>query len=1837
MSDIAKRIASLPPEKRARLEAMLQANLAAQRSERAADQIPRYERKDGLAPLSLAQQRLWVIEQLAPGSPLYTIPFVARLHGRLDEAALRATLDALVARHEALRTTIVLREGEPYQLIAPPHPLPLRVVDLRGLPEARRAALAEALVTTAVQTPFLLTGEPLFRAALVRESATQQRLVLTVHHLVCDGWSWGVFIREFAQLYRGYATGQPVRLPELPIQYADYAIWQRARLAGAELERQLAYWRAQLAGAPALLELPTDFARPAAPTLVGATVRATLPAALAEQLRALSQRVGNSLYMTLLAGFAGLLGRYSRQDEVVVGTPVAGRLRAELEGLVGFFVNTLALRLRGVQTRRVRELLAHTREVVLDGFAHQEVPFEQVVEAVAPERALSHAPLVQVMFTLQTEALQRHVTEGMELEPEAVGTATAKFDLTLTAVEELDGRISLVAEYRTDLFAAATIARLLEHYARLLAGMVADEQQRMAEIALLSETERRQVLEGWNATQRAYPAQPVHALVAALAARQPAALAVQAGTEQVSYEALVAGAHRLAHLLRARGVRRGDRVGVYLTRSARLVEVLLGVLAAGAAYVPLDVSYPVERLALMAQDAGLALVLSERALAGQLAGLGVRVLVLEELAAALAAQPATAPAVALTLDDLAYVIYTSGSTGRPKGVAVPHRGIVRLVFGNDYTQFDDRRVFLLLAPISFDASTFELWGALLHGATCVLYPERVPNTDDLAAIIQRSGVTTLWLTASLFNLIVDEAAHILMPVKELLTGGEALSPTHIRRAQAALPNTQLINGYGPTETTTFACCYRIPRPFDPGASSVPIGSPIGNTTTYVLDEYMQLVPVGVPGELYIGGDGLAWGYLGRPALTAERFVPDPFGPTPGGRLYRTGDLVRWRAEGQLEFLGRIDQQVKLRGFRIELGEIESALRRQAGVRDAVVVLREDRPGDKRLVAYVTPAPGAQLLVSALREALQRELPVYMLPSAIVPLDALPLTPNGKLDQSALPTPTLVIDEAPLSDAPLSPAEQMLAEIWTQVLGVEHVGRHDNFFALGGDSILAIQAIARANQAGFQLSTRMLFQYQTIAELAEAALPSTTVRYITATQTPVSGEVPLTPIVAWFDQLDLAEPHYFNQALLLESSEPLDPEALQQALDALVVHHDALRLRFRRRPGASPELRIVPELDAPSVVLIEIDRSDTLTNRAAELQASLDLERGPILRLAIIRRGEGHPDALLFVVHHLAVDGLSWRVLLEDLELAYRQARCGESIQLPPKTTDLISWGRALHAHLASPTVAAEMEFWLALASLSVPPLPIDGPGGPNTAESVETVSICLDTAETEALLRSLPAGIDDLLITALAWALRRWTGSATVALALESHGRAELPAVDVSRTVGWFTSLYPVVLTLPDDSLTAALATVSAHLQSLPPLGLSFGLGRYLGDEALRSALAAIPTPEVSFNYLGQFGRGAGASIFRPSSDDPGSGQSPRNRRPFALDVVSVVQGDHLEVHWIFNTHLHRRETIMALAQTFVAACRELIACYPEATTTSRPLPQPVPARRPSLLLPLNRGGSLPPFFCVHPSGGTVFCYRALARHLGPDQPFYGIQAPGFEVGEEPFADLKQMAARYIDEMRLAQPHGPYYIGGWSLGGIVAAEMAQQLRAAGETVALLAIIDVDPDLSRFQRAQARRLIVLSEQISRAEDLSPSQIRSLRLGEQIDYLFDEAATEGKDLDREQFLTILRVFSAHAQARIAYTPRPYDGRMAIFRACNQIVLDQAKYNPFQLRLRRIAGKLRPRPVDPFLGWGRLATGTIEAYDVPGHHMSIMNEPFVLTLAEWLEEALRRAREAIVNETL
>jgi amino acid adenylation domain-containing protein/non-ribosomal peptide synthase protein (TIGR01720 family) len=1092
----------------------------------------------------------------------------------------------------------------------------------------------------------------------------------------------------------------------------------------------------------------------------------------------------------------------------------------------------------------------------------------------------------------------------------------------------------LTIEYDRNRFESSMIRRMIEHLKMLIERIPINAGARLAEIPLLTPEEERQILVEWNNTQATYPIDVcIHHLFEASVDRAPEPCVLVCEEEQLSYRELNRRANQLAHYLRGRGVGPEVLVGLCLERSTEMIVSLIAILKAGGAYVPLDPGLPLQRLAYLIEDSGVALLLTRETLAEELPAAGIPVVCLDTDWPQISCCSEENPHVQPRIDNLAYVSYTSGTTGKPKGVSIPHRGVVRLVKESNYAHFGSEEVFLQFAPLSFDASTFEIWGSMLNGGRLVMMPPQTPALEELGSVIKQYQVSTLWLTAGLFHLLIDERLDDLRSIKQLLAGGDVLSSRHVWKAWRELKECQLINGYGPTENTTFTCCHRIEELVESNRS-VPIGRPISGTQVYVLDRDQNPVPIGVVGELYISGDGLARGYLNDYELSAEKFIPNPLGEEPGSRLYRSGDLVRYLANGELEYLRRLDEQVKVRGYRIEPGEIEVALREQVGVRAAVVVAREEAEGEKRLVAYVVceePPPS----VSELREHVGRRLPEYMAPAAYVYLERMPLTPSGKVDRRALPEPS---EGRPALDqgyvAPRNQTERLLSEVWRQVLKLEQVGVHDNFFALGGDSILSIQIVARANQAGLRLTPRQLFQYQTIAELAAQAQVGAELR---GEQGIVQGEIWLTPIQHWFFERRLSAPHHFNQSLLLELRATSGPSWIAQILAHLLRHHDALRLRFR--PTADGWQGFLPASMAEDVCQeIDLGRlpgerlSAAVTRLAGQAQRSLDLEQGPLLRALHMRLGAERGERLLIVIHHLVVDGVSWRVLLEDFQQLYQQQRQGLELSLPPKSSSFKRWAESLQRYARSPELETELKYWQEVVARGAAGQRRRQQAGLNLVRNLQTVVMELDPQQTQALLQQAPAAyrtqITEVLLTALARGWHRWSGQPRLLLELEGHGREELfPELDLTRTVGWFTSLYPVAIDLgtatgPGDSLKR----VKEQLRSVPQKGIGYGLLRYLGRELARGILSR-SSAQVSFNYLGQLDRVLeGEGLLRMAKERVVATQSPEQERRYLLEFSGVVIGGQLRVQLSYSEQIHQREHVEQLIEAVKEALEELIA-----------------------------------------------------------------------------------------------------------------------------------------------------------------------------------------------------------------------------------------------------------------------------------------------------------------------
>ncbi|WP_422889303.1 non-ribosomal peptide synthase/polyketide synthase [Pseudomonas chlororaphis] len=1586
------------------------------------------ERGQPLA-LSYAQERQWFLWQLEPESAAYHVPSALRLKGRLDQAALQRSFDTLVARHESLRTHLQQDGQRTVQVIRG-----AASVDI-ALAEADEAQL-KTLVEAEIAWPFDLERGPLLRVKLLRLSEEEHVLVLVQHHIVSDGWSMQIMVDELVQLYAAYSQDQDLQLPVLPIQYADYAAWQRGWMDAGERERQLDYWMKQLGGEQPVLELPFDHQRPAVQSHRGARLGIALDPLLATQLKAMAQQQGVTLFMLLLASFQTLLHRYSGQEDVRVGIPIANRNRVETERLIGFFVNTQVLKADIDGQMTVAQLLQQVKQRALEAQAHQDLPFEQLVEALQPERSLSHNPLFQVMFNHQTDARGARAEQqlpGLRVEGLEWDSRTAHFDLDLD-IQEAEEGIWASLGYALDLFEPATVERMARHWQNLLQAMVADPRQSIGQLNLLDSAERQQILTLWDRTDSGFPAKRlVHELVADQARNNPDAVAVIFGERHLTYGELERSANRLARALIARGVGPEVRVAIAMPRSAEIMVAFLAVLKAGGVYVPLDVEYPRDRLLYMMQDSRAQLLLTHTAVQQQLPipdGLqSLAVDCTEEWAD----YGDTAPEVTLDGDNLAYVIYTSGSTGMPKGVAVSHGPLVAHIIATgeryEMTPADCELHFMSFA---FDGSHEGWMHPLINGARVLIRDDSLWLPEHTYAQMHRHGVTVGVFPPVYLQQLAEHAERDGNPpaVRVYCFGGDAVAQSSYDLAWRALRPTYLFNGYGPTETVVTPLLWKA-RKGDPcGAAYAPIGELLGNRSGYVLDAQLNLQPIGVAGELYLGGEGVARGYLERPALTAERFVPDPFG-APGSRVYRSGDLTRGRPDGVVDYLGRVDHQVKIRGFRIELGEIEARLREQDSVREAVVVAQAG-PSGKQLVGYIvtldptvaTDAAAQATCRENLRRALKARLPDYMVPAHLMFLEQMPLTPNGKLDRKGLPQPDASLLQQEYV-APQSELEQQIAAIWAEVLRLPQVGLNDNFFELGGDSIISIQVVSRARQAGIRFTPKDLFQHQTVQSLAAVARQGA--EGLSIDQAALSGELLLLPIQQSFFEDEIAERHHWNQSVVLQPHERLDPATLTQALQALIVQHDALRSRFvADASGWHAAYRPAEQHQAEQVLWQSaLQGVEELAALGEEAQRSLDLGAGPLLRAVLAELADGS-QRLLLVIHHLVVDGVSWRILLEDLQSAYRQQARGAAVVLPAKTSSTRDWALRLQGYAQGAALERELAWWQAQLQGARAELPCANPDASLSNRHALSVTTHLDQAFTRKLLQDAPAAyrtqINDLLLTALARVIGRWSGHESTLIRLEGHGREELfDDIDLTRTVGWFTSLYPVKL-VPAPTLADSLKAIKEQLRAIPDKGIGFGALRYLGSPRIREALGQLPRPRITFNYLGQFDAsfegGEAEGLFAPSGDSAGAEQSPEAALGNWLEINGQVYGGELNLNWSFSQAMFDQATIQQLADDYAEELKALIehCCQSEnrgATPSDFPLARLGQAQLDGLLLPIQQVEDIYP---LSPMQQGMLFQSLYGQGSGDYINQMRVDVQGLDVGR--FQAAWQVALEHHDILR---------------------------------------------------------------------------------------------------------------------------------------------------------------------------------------------------------------------------
>ena len=1472
--------------------------------------------------LSPQQEHLWGLQSINQNN-CYIAQCAVSIGGELDVEILKKSLQDVVNQHEILRTSFrCLPEMTiPLQVIADSQDISINYYEWSDF-STKDTNKKIDLFLAQHQSDNSNFEKLVLKIDLIKVSAKQHILLVSLPAMIADAVGLRNLVHEISRFYA--VTINNDELSDEVLQYADIAEWQHELLTAEEANLGKAYWEKQRISSCFEVKLPFE-------KQVSEDIAAFKPQAfrlkidknVLNDIEKILQKKTNYLADFLLTCWQIVLWRNLNNPDIVVGRLYDGRKYEELQAAIGLFAKYLPIASRLKSDLLFNQLWQQVQELVNEGYQWQNYFSWQ---EYTKNLAVSFFPFC---FDFTEQAQQESAdTVTFNLYKECV--CVDRFKLKLSCIRQEDNLV-IDLYYDDNLFTAEDIQRLASQFQQVLSSITRNPNTAISDLEILSDRELHQLLVEFNNTQIDYDrSQLIHQLFEAQVERTPDNIAVVFDNQQLTYRELNECANQLAYYLQKLGVKPEVLVGICVERSLSMAIGTLAILKAGGAYLPLDPTYPSERLEFILQDTQTLVLLTQQSLLKGLPKNNVaKIVCLDTDWETIASESQNNPAVAMTSANLAYIIYTSGSTGKPKGVQIAHQNLVNSTQARLNYYQEPVSSFLLLSSFAFDSSVAGIFWTLCSGGTLV-FPQTNGEQDipQLLNLISQNQVSHLLSLPSLYNLLLEQATQQeLVSFRSTIVAGESCPLELVIRHLEQLPQASLFNEYGPTEATVWSSVYHCCS--SEIAASVSIGCPIANTQIYLLDRNLHPVPFGVTGEVCISGDGLARGYLNRPDLTAERFIPNPFSNNRTGlRLYKTGDLARYLPNGNIEFLGRIDQQVKIRGFRIELGEIETVLARHPSIRTNVVVAREENSGQKRLVAYIVPEPGQVApTLSNLRHFLEEKLPEYMVPSAFVRISNIPRLPNGKIDLKALPDPELVGTFV----APRTTVEKILANIWAQVLQLEQVGIHDNFFELGGDSILSIQIVAKANQAGLQLTPKQVFDRPTIAELAAVA---STIESIQAEQSLVTGEVSLTPIQHWFFAQNQPDSHYWNQSLLLEIQQGHNLSLWEQVVQHLVEHHDALRLRFHREESgweqiisAAKETAVFTQIDLSA---LPDEQKTAIEKTAAKLQASLNLSDGPLVKFALFDLGAQTSSRLLIIIHHLAVDGISWRILLEDLQTAYQQLSQGKTIHLPNKTTSFQEWAGRLQEYAQSPTLKQELNYWLAQLGKPVSPLPVDYVEGKNTVAEARSVSVSLSQQESQALLQDVHQAyhtqINDVLLTGLVQAFAEWTGENSLLLELEGHGRENIFSdVNLSRTVAWFTTHFPVLLDLGTvEDLGNALKVVKEQLRSIPNRGLGYGVLRYLSDEGEK--LQGLPQAEVLFNYLGQTDQVMSqSSLFAPAQESTGSARSLQGGRVYLLEVVAIVVGGQLQVNWTYSEATHQRATVEKLANSFIKALRSLI------------------------------------------------------------------------------------------------------------------------------------------------------------------------------------------------------------------------------------------------------------------------------------------------------------------------
>ncbi|WP_335117235.1 amino acid adenylation domain-containing protein [Nostoc sp.] len=1489
--------------------------------------------------ISPQQKHLWLLQQQEGDCQPYRVQCTILIEGDIKYSILERALQNIIDKYEILRTNFrALKEMTiPLQVINENSFLSINFYDFSTLELEKQLSKSKELFQKHHQLIFDWQNGSVLNIGLVNLSHQKTFLLIALPAICADMVSIHNLVREISESYS--VCLHQKEFTDEPLQYADIAAWQNELFEGEDAQATREYWGKGNIFSLVTSKLPSEKPSVEKSVFKPKNINIKVSSSIVTNLEALAYANATSISTILMACWQILLWRLTGQSEMAIAMCCDGRNYEELKPALGLLAKYIPVRAYLNENSKFSEILKQLDKTITDVYQWQEsFSCEDIASGDGNNQEISFFPFAFDFTPQPTKYLADEVSFSIYNQYACID----RFKMKLSCLH-CDDSLTAELHYDTNLFDLEDIERLAAEFQTLLISAINNPTNNIAQLEILSPSERQQLLVKFNNTRTKYNKhQCIHQLFEQQVARTPDHPAVVFEDQQLTYTQLNARANKIAHHLQTLGVGSETIVALCVERSLEMIVGFLGILKVGGAYLALDPLLPTERLAFMLQDAKSSIILTQHDLAELFSQQEVPIVCLDTDWNAIAQQADDNPLSQTTPENLVYVVYTSGSTGQPKGVAVEHRQLLNYLHSIlEKLDLPANASFATVSTFAADLGNTAIFPALCTGGCLhVISQERAMSPEAFADYCDRHPIDCLKIVPSHLNALLS-ASHPekILPAR-LILGGEALSWKLVKKLQHYTANCQILNHYGPSEATVGVLTFMLKdETIGEKSEIVPLGRPLGNTQVYILNNHLQIVPIGVSGELFIGGDNLARGYLNHLELTSERFIPNPFSDEFGSRLYKTGDNARYLPDGNIEFLGRIDHQVKIRGFRIELGEIESVLRQHPTVRESVVLAREDEFGNKHLIAYFVPNQQSKFSVSDLQNFLNKKLPSYMVPSAFVQLKALPLTPNGKVNRQALPAPDSVKPElAGRFVLPRNSIEETIALIWSAVLKLEQVGVYDNFFELGGDSIISIQIIARLNQAGLQLTPKQLFENPTVAGLAAIAPRASTI----AQQEPVTGLFSLTPIQHWFFEQKLCHPYHWNQAILLEVSPEIVPALLEQALQHLLDHHDALRLRFIPKESSwqqvnadLDEVAKVPVLCMDLSGLLATQQETTFEATATELQISLNLAEGLLMRVALFNLGDNQSKRLLLVIHHLVVDGVSWRIFLEDLQQVYQQLSQGKAVGLPQKTTSFKQWSEFLQEYAQSVQLQEEQNYWLQASRQSISRLPVDYPGGgANTVALARSLFVSLSIEETKALLQDVPAAyhtqINDVLLTALVQTLTEWTASCSVLVDLEGHGREAITDnINLSRTVGWFTTIFPVLLTLEGISqLGEALKAIKEQLHSVPNRGIGYGVLRYLSEDfSVTTQLQNLPQAEVRFNYLGQFDQVLSqSSLFKLVKGTVGVCRDLQDNRRYLLDINGFVLEGQLQMEWTYSEQIHQRTTIEHLAKGFVKALRSLIA-----------------------------------------------------------------------------------------------------------------------------------------------------------------------------------------------------------------------------------------------------------------------------------------------------------------------